>query len=375
MRKLKRYLALGTLLGGMGWGATFAYHHPETFVGQCVRRACEMGLHSNPLYALGQGLADGARSRAEAGAVLPEEKVDDGLLLDPTPLAEEPLPSAPIPEVPPTIVIREDERLLPPVVEPMQPAVPVVEQPSGLGEGVVSLPAMPIPVQPSPATLMPYCPADDQPGRWMPYTADTDEPAAASTGPAACATPEHATAESQLPFGTPPAQQEAAEAASDSWFTDTLKNALMVWYWSCWGAQHAEVQEVPPAPEAAPEINVEQTQQEPVQQEPVQHHVCPDPHAGCCPYTGRCRSVPVYVPPAGPEPEASEPAPSESAKPAKPANNATQAESTEQPQATHLDRILRVIHRGISGSHPDGLDTMEFRPSDYQPNEHRPGPF
>jgi hypothetical protein len=330
MRKLKRYLALGVLLGGFGWGVQYAYQRPDTLVGQCVRKACEVGLHANPLYALGQGLADGASSRAAAEAAgSGDEMVDPDLSLDPTPVGEDLVPSG---SVPMTIVIPDDPPLpMPhPVLANPDPGARVKEADDERWSG---LPALPVPVPAGSIRLMPYCRTDEEPGQWMPYAQDTEE--TASRARTEEIVPAHAELKVVVPSSCP--------------FLD-LWNALFGG--SCWkGCCEEKVQDqcVPEPPAPAPDFL----------RDGGGPSSYPDPHAGYCPYTGRCAPVRRETEEQPPPPGATEPPASE-----------------PSGKTSQLQRLWEALRLGTSPQpRQTGVDTMEFRRSDYKPTEHGPGPY
>ncbi|HEY7427459.1 MAG TPA: hypothetical protein VH682_24710 [Gemmataceae bacterium] len=317
-------LAAGVLAFGSLFTATYyAYREPDSVVGHCITTAANASVAVQPVTELASMVAQAsrlARNTQETAGVAGcnEECIPE----DPKPIAPEPVTIAVVekpahdvePEAAP-IVIHEDDPL--PEANEEQ-AVPATIE-------ITGLPNSPDNVCPM---VMPYCTDDDEQSavkRVMPYAEDD---------------------------GVKPAA--AIEESED--------NAFKEWMKLIEGSDQSEkdgAAEELPAPKEEPSaeelpVPKEEPSAEPKCQEDSRIH---EHYSGCpsmtCPYTGK--SYPSHAP---------------SMKRGK-------EESSEEPALHH--RVRKHPGKGCKGEddcpHPEGVDTMEYRPSDGGLNEYGPGPM
>jgi hypothetical protein len=316
--------AAAVLTGGVTWTVYHGIKHPDS-CGRMLSQASRIGLFMSPLgivsHLAGEPMVGSCETEA-AGDWLAE-----GIPEEPQPVeaAEELVPVLPLAgalELPaaalaPPIVINEDDPLHEPIM-----CEPGNDQKLDLTAFQVQAGLNPeVPSNTCPM-VMPYCTDEDEAPAQMPYATD-DEPAAGYT---------------------------SEKQDRDSWFFRIWSNLL---------PKKVASEEAPPedtdvlCPDQCPGMGD-------CKEDSHYHHQYPGcPHT-VCPYTGRSYPDEAMTPPSS----NAAPSGSEEGSETKPAPK----------KMMHKSKKVDSEQDGCP-KHPD-VDTMEFRPSDRQLNEHGPGgPF
>jgi len=336
MRKKARIVAIALAAGGVFFylAASYAVHHPESLLTQCILTSFHLGPEHNPFYQVGRAVGRTAFRVAQAEIGDNDMTTEEQEALECVPPDPEPLPDDAPRE--PSIISPEQRDFIIATIQEQLPSVHTeLNAKSSSGDSSVQLFG-------EPQLCSPPLPVEDDYPKVMPHCTDED-------------VPEH------MPC---PAESKSSSDPLFKFWLDLFESA----------AKEANDMSGAEPQEESHYFHDEEPPQ--CLEDPAYQHQYPG-----CPYTGKCPGKESTT-----SPKIIDPAPTVKPKNAnkrpemKQDGNADPTGYLFDPKKYELPARLRQLLPGDSTeaeeepSHPE-VDTMEFRPTDARPGEFNPKPM